>query len=132
MLTYRMTVYAVNTDKGIQYVAEYPALKTCSGSGSTVGEAIDVLQQEAQVHLDALKEFNLPIPESDVFDDPNAYSGKVLLRISKTLHKHMTLRASEEGLSLNAYMAEALSAYTYANRSLFQKRQDPDSLNVHE
>lgn len=132
MHPYKMIVYAVKSGEKIEYAAEYPAFKYVVGSGSDIPSAILDLESNLSAQLEVLKELNLPIPVSDVFDDPNAYSGKVLLRISKTLHKHMSLRASEEGLSLNAYMAEALSAYTYANRSLFQKRQDPDSLNVHE
>lgn len=130
-MNYKMLTYAVKTQEGIQYVAEYPALRFCTGSGTTLEEAIRVLNEEAKQTLDALRLLKKPIPVSDLFEDPNAYSGKLVLRVSKTLHHRMAMRAKNEGMSLNAYMIEALSAYTYG---LDQKIETPMKINlqVHE
>jgi len=131
MLMYKMMVYPYPTEEGIEYVAEYPALKYVGGGGDSVEAAIEDLKINATAHIEALIEAGFPVPDSDIFEETEEFSGKVLLRVSKTLHKWMTHRAHEEGISLNLYMTEALSAYTHMNPSK-KEIKNLKNLDVHE
>lgn len=132
MHPYKMILYAVETTEGLEYVAEYPILKYAIGSGSTTEGAIAVLNDVTEGLLVSLRDHNLPIPPSDLLIEPDDFSGKVLLRVSKSLHRHMSHKAHEEGVSLNTYMIEALSAYTYADAQAFVSPALKKSWGVHD
>jgi len=46
-----------------------------------------------------------PLPSSD-----NSYSGKLLVRMPKSLHRRLAETAEREGVSLNQYIVSLLSA----------------------
>ncbi len=52
--------------------------------------------------------------DDDLIPEPTAnrsYSGKFILRIPKSLHRDLTQRASEEGVSLNQYALSILNRH---------------------
>jgi hypothetical protein len=51
------------------------------------------------------REFPLPAKED------NDYSGRVTLRIPKTMHRHLAMSADSDGVSLNTYIIQALSYF---------------------
>ncbi len=59
----------------------------------------------------ALEEMGLPVPEPASGDSS---SGKLIQRIPKSLHARLTLRAKQEGVSMNtlvtSFLAESLGA----------------------
>jgi antitoxin HicB len=116
MANYKMIVYANRFGEDIEYVAEYPALKGVIGIGTCDEEAISDLKTNAEAHLQVMLEQGFMIPEPDLFDMENEYSGKLSLRISKSLHRRMVERSKNEGVSLNQFMVEGLSAYAYRDR----------------
>jgi predicted RNase H-like HicB family nuclease len=106
-----MIIYKMNNDDGLDFVAEYPALKGVSGVGSSPQEAIDSLIESAEFNIEGLKEAGLPIPLEDAYIEDD-YSGKITLRLSKGLHRKVAEIANNQGISLNQYLLEAISAYS--------------------
>ncbi len=72
--------------------------------------AIDTIEITAQALSEQGKEMPLPIiPVDD-------YSGRVTLRLPKTLHKSLATFADQEGVSLNQHLVSLLSYFSgYAN-----------------
>ncbi|BDI19664.1 hypothetical protein ANSO36C_54660 [Nostoc cf. commune SO-36] len=48
---------------------------------------------------------NIPLPSSN-----DSYSGKLLVRIPKSLHRRLAETSEREGVSLNQYIVSLLSA----------------------
>jgi|LSQX01.2.fsa_nt_gb predicted HicB family RNase H-like nuclease len=108
-LNYKMIVYGVKTEEGVEYVAKFPALKGVAGGGKTQEEAVKVLLEHAKEYMDDLKEDGYPIPEEDLFEEQKKYSGTFSVRVSPETHKYLAESASDEGLSLNAYINNLFS-----------------------
>jgi|GEM_PF-3386257 len=95
-------IYGETPDEGVvAQVAEWPG---CMTAGATREEAIahleDAMHDWAQARLRA----KLAIPE------PMAnYSGKVLLRMPRDVHRAAEQRARREGTSLNTWLATAIA-----------------------
>lgn len=87
------------------YVVEFPELPGCLTQGETLQEAHDMAQDAKRTWLlDALSHGDsIPEPASD------EYSGRILLRAPKSLHKELVERAKKEGVSLNQFMVYQLS-----------------------
>jgi predicted RNase H-like HicB family nuclease len=107
---YKMIIYAMETGEGLDYIAEYPALKGVVGIGLSEAEALVNLQVNAQINVQALKEAGLPIPDSDI-TEKNEYSGKLSVRLSSRLHRSIAELSSSEGVSINHCIVEAVSMY---------------------
>ncbi len=79
------------------------------GDGSTPQEAIDDLARvKRRVLSDHLKRGE-NVPEPEGIDD-NAYSGRVLLRLPRDLHRRVAGRAEARGESTNRYIVNTLEA----------------------
>lgn len=62
------------------------------------------------------------------YQTQKAYSGKVNLRMPKTLHRDLARRAEEEGVSLNQFMVVALARAVGEESSDFsEKRSDAEA-----
>lgn len=73
-------------------------LEAISGLRTVIGEAIQVLTDQGSP---------IPLPRAQP-----AYSGQIRLRMPKSLHQAMAVRADEEGVSLNTL------ALTYISRGV--------------
>ena len=109
-MNYKMIVYAIETEGGIEHVAEFPALRGVSGVGNNQIEAINDLYVNAQINIEALHEAGLPIPTEDVIDNYD-YSGKLSARLTKSLHRKLAELAVKEGVSINQCIVEAVATY---------------------
>ncbi len=85
-------------------VLEFPG---CIASGESASEALDHLEEAAKSWVSAAIELGQTIPEP--VDAANSFSGRLVLRIPKSLHKKATLFAEREGVSLNQFIATSLS-----------------------
>lgn len=85
-------------------IIEFPG---CLAIGNTAAEAIGSLEDTAIDWLVAALENNQPIPPP--IDVSNDYSGKLVLRIPKSLHKKASWIAEREGVSLNQLISTSLS-----------------------
>lgn len=88
------------------FVVSYPELPGCVTQVKRLKDAIPAAQEILQGWLELALEDGqvIPLPRQ-----PEEYSGKFVVRISKSLHRHLVETAEEEGVSLNAYAAELLA-----------------------
>ncbi|MBP5446319.1 MAG: toxin-antitoxin system HicB family antitoxin [Acholeplasmatales bacterium] len=116
---YRFEVYTEYSGEGDKvFVASYYDLDTVIGVGDTVEDAIKEAEGNLEVFLEYCKENNIDVPSPSKHED-NEFSGKVTLRMSKSLHKKVDERAKQEGVSLNSFLNEAI--ITYLNSSVYEK-----------
>ncbi|MGB7294174.1 MAG: type II toxin-antitoxin system HicB family antitoxin, partial [Candidatus Aminicenantales bacterium] len=85
----------------IYYKAEIPDLPGCAASGETVEEALRNLEESRKLWLKVSLKKGLSIPEHVSEDE---FSGRFLLRIPSRLHMRLTIRAREQGVSLNQFI----------------------------
>ena len=79
----------------------------CMTEGTTANEAIENLDEAMSAWIEVHLEDGDTIPPPPSTSDK--YSGKFLMRVPKTLHRELALRADREGVSLNQYALSALS-----------------------
>lgn len=113
---YKISVKKI-TDDGVDYYeAKVKELPDVAEYSDTVEKAyalaLNTIETAAEVFEEEGRPF--PSPQPDIDD----YSGRVTLRMAKTLHRDLSERAEEEGLSLNAFLNSALSYFTGAARRL--------------
>jgi len=89
------------------YVVEMPELPGCISQAETVEEALEMVKEAQKCWLESAIEDGIEIPEpSKGVED---YSGKLNIRMPKTLHKALAEKAKEENVSLNQYINYQLS-----------------------
>ena len=100
-------------DDGDRYwIAEIPDLPGCIADGEDPGKAIESLSEAKQLWMEARLENGHPIPEPT---DPRGYSGRLLLRMPKSLHRKLAAQSRREGTSLNMYVVSLLSGRAAAS-----------------
>ena len=101
-LPYKMVVQKEN-DYYFAYVEELPG---CMAHGDTEEEAIRELRRIMREWLEVAieSEYEIPLP-----DDFKKYSGRILLRLPKTLHKKLAHLAKKEEISLNQLITNLLT-----------------------
>ena len=83
-------------------------MEGCMSSGSTLDEAYEMIHDAMRAWIETCLEQQLAIPEPEAWED-NGYSGKFVVRLSKSLHKELVKTAEQEGVSLNHYVSDLLS-----------------------
>ena len=105
-LPYTIKVKLIEDESGRYYFANIEEFSGCHADGETEAEAIKSLKEAMklwiEIKIDNGWEVPLPKPE-------NNFSGKFLVRIPKTLHRKLSEKADEEGISLNQYALYKLS-----------------------
>ena len=104
-LPYTIILERWDDGKGPYWVARVAELSHCMISGETPEEAIKEIETVKKEWIKSNLKRGLPVPEPS----PRNYSGKMILRISPSLHKLLVQRAEVEGMSLNQYMSTALA-----------------------
>ena len=82
-------------------------LDGCQSTGDTIDELYENLQDAMEGYIETKLEYNLPISEPR---EERNYSGKILLRIPKSLHQRLVLEADDDGVSLNTLLVQKLSS----------------------
>ena len=110
-MNYPMRVFTVKTTNGFEWVAEFVDFIGCVGGGNTAKEAVDAALTNLEVYLQYLKEKDEDIPQPSEISD---CSGRIALRLPKSMHRRLVMKADEECVSLNqllvSYLAEMLGA----------------------
>lgn len=88
------------------WVAELPDLPGCLSDGPTPTEAIQQLEDAKALWIETYIADGFEVPEPP---DLSGFSGKLSLRIPKTLHRNVTEMARSEGVSLNQYISLCLA-----------------------
>jgi antitoxin HicB len=103
-LQYPITLYP---DPEGGYVAQIKDLPGCLTQGETVEETMANINEARELWIETAYEAgdDIPLPRSD-----DSYSGKLLVRMPKSLHRRLAETAELEGISLNQYIVYLLSA----------------------
>lgn len=80
------------------YVGYIPDLKGCVTQAETKSELVEMLEDAKKCWLEGALKDGLKIPEPVLEDD---FSGRINLRIPKSLHRSLATSAKKEGVSLN-------------------------------
>jgi antitoxin HicB len=110
-LNYPIEIIQIPESEGGGVSASVPLLGrlSCVGDGETVQEAIEDLTRVKQRVLEGLLQSGKKIPVPDDEDDAS-YSGRILLRLPRELHRRVAKRAEGRGESINRYIVNALEA----------------------
>lgn len=103
---YPAVIRPLSKEEGGGYLIEFPDLPGCIADGSSIEEALDEAQDALKSWLKTAEEFGDSIPKPST---PSNYSGQWRLRIPKSLHAALALRAKQEGVSLNMFAATLLA-----------------------
>lgn len=88
------------------WFARVPDLPGCMTHAETYELLGPMIEDAQRGWIEDALEHGDPVPEPR---DLGGYSGKVNLRMPKTLHRDLARRAEEEGVSLNQVLLDALS-----------------------
>jgi predicted HicB family RNase H-like nuclease len=110
-LNYPIEIIQIPESEGGGFSASVPLLGrlACVGDGETVQEAIEDLTRVKERVLKELLQNgeNIPVPEDE---DDASYSGRILLRLPRELHKRISKKAEGRGESINRYIVNSLEA----------------------
>lgn len=108
MQNYKLISYQIEAEDGLWWVAEFPALKGVVGTARIQFDAIQDLYTQAEAHIAFLKDTHECIPVGDSIQDSPDYSGRLTVRIQKSIHSLIAKKAKEEGVSINQWMTDAI------------------------
>ncbi|MEQ8381337.1 MAG: toxin-antitoxin system HicB family antitoxin [Coleofasciculus sp. A1-SPW-01] len=102
-LQYSVTLYP---HPEVGYVAQIKDLPGCLIQGETLDETIANINEARELWIETAYKAGdeIPLPSTD-----DTYSGKLLLRMPKSLHRRLAEKADRENVSLNPYIVSMLS-----------------------
>lgn len=106
-LRYPTRIWFSEEDEG--YIAVVPDLPGCSAFGETQEEALAELKDAINAWIGAAQKAGNPVPAPSRQPVDDLPSGKILLRLPKTLHAQLLERAAREATSLNTCLVMLLS-----------------------
>jgi predicted RNase H-like HicB family nuclease len=89
------------------YHAEIFEFPGCYAQGETVGQAYANLENAAESWIEACLSQGQGIPEPS---SSLTFSGRIALRLPRTVHRHAAQMAERDRTSLNTYLVSAVSA----------------------
>jgi len=107
---YPAEVFWSDDDEG--FIAIARDLPGCSAFGETRLEALDEFDHAVEAWIAAATKAGNPVPKPSVRQVEPRHSGKILLRIPKTLHSKLAEEAEREAVSLNQYVVWRLTENT--------------------
>jgi antitoxin HicB len=106
-LPYRVTLVRDMEGNGSGWAAAVEELPGCTSKGSTPEEAVNGLRDAMAGWMNAALEEGREIPKPKAAD---SYSGRLLLRMPRTLHAELARVAEREGSSLNQFITDVLAS----------------------
>lgn len=103
-LDYTVVINKVKDEDKPYYYGKIAELDGCHTTADTAEELLKELEEVKKDYIEIKLEYGDPIPEPN--DMP---SGKIVVRMPKTLHWRLAGEAKQEGVSLNQYMIYKLS-----------------------
>lgn len=104
---YAVSVRKVRVDDQEVWRATVRELPDLAEFAETREEALDLALDAIESLKASAAEEGRPFPEP--IEDEEEYSGRVTLRMPKTLHRDIALQAEQEDVSVNSYMVIALA-----------------------
>ena len=113
---YNVTVRKIVHEGATLFEARVKELPDVCECGETMTEAydlaVDTIETAAGMYAEAGRSFPAPsVPQDD-------FSGRVTLRLPKTLHRTLALGADEEGASLNQHLVNILALHAGVQMAL--------------
>jgi antitoxin HicB len=107
-LPYRITIVHDRDGEGNEgFVAEVEELPGAISQGATPEEAVSRVYDAMAGWISVALEDGREIPEPR---DPDAFSGRFVVRLPRGLHAELARRAEQEGVSLNQFVSTTLAA----------------------
>ncbi len=125
-LKYKVELRPVHESEGGGWEAYIPQLgrMTMTGYGDSQAEALNSLEEVKESIFETWLEKGQSIPEPEE-EIEEQYSGKILLRTSKELHRELVLKAQKQGISLNAFLNQTI----YMGYSIQQFQQQLERMS---
>lgn len=112
---YPIEIRAIPSDMGGGYSASIPHLGRMAffAVGDTIPEALTALDEVKEVMFEDMisRGKSIPAPPPLPEEENDVYSGRVLLRMPRELHRDLSEHAENEGCSLNQYISAALARH---------------------
>lgn len=105
---YPITIFWSAEDEG--FIAEAPDLPGCSAWGATEADAAREAQDAIAAWLDAARAAGKRLPQPYAVQPLEAYSGRFLVRVPRSLHARLARAAAQEGVSLNQFLTGVLAS----------------------
>ena len=96
---YPAIIEPISAEDGGGYLVSFPDLPGCVADGETPEEAFHEAQDAMESWVATAMEFGDQIPEPSKTN--TEFSGQWRMRAPKSLHAALSIRAKEEGVSLN-------------------------------
>jgi antitoxin HicB len=106
-LPYHLLVVRDAEDKGKPWTASVEELPGCTAHGRTSEEALGAIEAAMANWIAVAREKGREIPEPR---SATSHSGRLLLRMPRTLHADLTRASEREGVSLNQFITDVLAA----------------------
>ena len=106
---------AHESDDGGYWAAEIIDLPGCVSHGDTPEEAIENLNEAKRLWIEDHLANGYDVPEPT---DAKGFSGRVLLRLPKSVHYRLSRDAAREGVSLNSHLVKLLVEASVARAAL--------------
>jgi antitoxin HicB len=106
-LPYHITLAQDEESEGGRWVAAAEELPDCTSRGETAEEAIAGLKDAMATWISAALREGRDIPEPR---SATSHSGRLLLRMPRTLHAALTKAAARENVSLNQFITDSLAS----------------------
>lgn len=97
------------------FYAKVEEMEGCFAEGKTVEEAWENIHETMKDWMEFAIEKNITIPLPKT--EEKEYSGKIIVRMPKELHKNLAGRAEKEEISLNQFIVYLLSSNLYRNQT---------------
>jgi antitoxin HicB len=125
-LPYHVTLVRDGDGDDGPWVAQVEELAGCTSRAETAEQAASGIQQAMSDWItEALRE-GREVPEPKPVDE---HSGRLLLRMPRTLHAELTRLAEREGVSLNQFITDALASAVGWRLAQSARRAATGSLN---
>ena len=98
-------------DNKVEYVAQYIQFPTIIGVGDTAEEALAEAKIFLEEYLEYCEENNVVIKNNELESWKANFSGKITIRIPKSLHRDLYQFAEEDGMSINYIVNDSIRAY---------------------
>jgi antitoxin HicB len=105
-LPYHLMLVRDGEDKGRPWTASVEELPGCTSRGKTSEEAVNGIEAAMSTWIATALEEGREIPEPR---SATSNSGRLLLRMPRTLHADLTRASEREGVSLNQFITDVLA-----------------------
>ena len=129
-LDYKLEILPFEEDNEKGYVVKSPELKGLEVYGETVEEALSEVREAKEALYQVYSNNKTPIKYPKKYS-PSAenFSGRITVRIPKTLHKRVHEYSDKNDVSLNTAMIQLLNDGLYYNESPAIIKEDSENMN---